>query len=217
VKILKDFYVYPWVSYEENNCNSIFIDGRVPILVDPGHANLVGPLLEGMTGDGLAPDVVKLVVCTHGHPDHIEAVDRFDEDVLKAITKEEYQWLTKGYGELFLMSGSRTPQKPFQLFLKDGTARFGDKTFRIILTPGHSPGSACLFWEEERVLISGDTVFYMGVGRTDLYGGDSKALARSIQALAKLDAEYLIPGHGQMLKGKKAIKENFRMILEEFF
>jgi glyoxylase-like metal-dependent hydrolase (beta-lactamase superfamily II) len=93
----------------------------------------------------------------------------------------------------------------------------GDRTFRVIFTPGHSPGSICLHWEEKKVLISGDTVFYMGVGRTDLFGGNIEALAKSIERLSKLDIEYLIPGHGEMLKGKTAINKNFKLILDEFF
>jgi glyoxylase-like metal-dependent hydrolase (beta-lactamase superfamily II) len=57
----------------------------------------------------------------------------------------------------------------------------------------------------------------MGVGRADLFGGNINALAKSIEHLSKLDIEYIIPGHGEMLKGKKAINKNFKLILEEFF
>ena len=93
----------------------------------------------------------------------------------------------------------------------------GHKTFLVIPTPGHSPGSICLYYQKEKVLISGDTLFYLGVGRTDLPGGDARRLAESIGRLEKLHIEYLIPGHGEMLKGRKAIEKNFQMILSEFF
>ena len=95
--------------------------------------------------------------------------------------------------------------------------KLGQKTFLVIPTPGHSPGSICLYYQKEKVLISGDTVFYLGVGRTDLPGGDLPVLAESIAMLAKLHIEYLIPGHGEMMKGRKAIEKNFQMILSEFF
>ncbi len=84
-------------------------------------------------------------------------------------------------------------------------------------TPGHSPGSLCLYCEEKKLLISGDTVFYMGVGRTDLPGGNMEALAHSITRLASLDIEYLIPGHGEAVRGKDMIQKNFTMIMGEFF
>ncbi len=217
MRFFEDFYVYPWASYEENNCNTIFIDGKVPVLIDPGHTHLFHYVVEGMAVDGKAAENVKVILCTHGHPDHIEAIDCFDNDVLKGISREEYEYLRDGYKELFIMTGCQMPKKPFKILLKEGTIQVGDKTFRVIVTPGHSPGSVCLYWEEKKVLISGDTVFYMGVGRTDLFGGNIEALAKSIERLSTLDIEYLIPGHGEMLKGKKAIHKNFKLILDEYF
>lgn len=217
MRVFEDFYVYPWVSYQENNCNAIFIDGVVPLLIDPGHTHLFNHVAEGMARDGKSPDAVKLVLCTHGHPDHIEGVDLFDGDVIRAISKEEHQFLIGQGKEMYLMTGCTLPKKPFKLFLREGSIRIGNKTFHVISTPGHSPGSVCLYWEEKHLLLSGDTVFYMGVGRTDLPGGDTEALRTSLHHLSKLKIEYLIPGHGEMLKGKKAIQKNFDLILREFF
>ena len=217
MKLTDDLYVYPWTSYQENNCNTIFIDGKVPTLIDPGHMHLFNHVAEGMAKDGNAVDRVKCILCTHGHPDHIEAMAGFDKEVLKGIGKEEYEYLHNGGKELFLAMGCRMPEAPFKLFLKEGSMALGDKILRIIPTPGHSPGSICLYWEDKKALISGDTVFYMGVGRTDLQGGDVDALADSVERLSKLKIEYLIPGHGEMLKGEKAVQNNFRTILEEFF
>ncbi|HEY3275252.1 MAG TPA: MBL fold metallo-hydrolase [Syntrophorhabdaceae bacterium] len=217
MKVFEDFYVYPWLSYQENNCNTVFIDGHTPVLIDPGHTHLFDNVVQSMARDGVRPESAKMVLCTHGHPDHIEAIERFDESVIKGISKEEYAFLNDGYRELFLAGGSQSPAKSFNLFLKEGTLQVGDKTFRIFLTPGHAPGAVCLYWEEKKVLISGDTVFYMGVGRTDLYGGDASQLAQSIARLAALDIEYLIPGHGEMVQGEKTIKKNFEVVLEQLF
>ena len=109
------------------------------------------------------------------------------------------------------------PKTPFQLLLNEGSLNLGKKRFKILCTPGHSPGSICLYWEDGKVLISGDTLFYQGVGRTDLPGGNVHQLAESIAGLARLDVEYLVPGHGEIVKGKKSIEKNFSMILREFF
>ena len=217
MRLFNEFYVYPWASYQDNNCNTIFIDGPVPTLIDPGHSHLFNNVVEGMARDGKSADSVKLVICTHGHPDHIEAIDHFDNNVLKAISSEEFTYLDDEGKELFLMTGCQAPKKPFKLFLKGGQLTLGDKIFQVIPTPGHSPGSVCLYWEKEKLLISGDTVFYMGVGRTDLPGGNMETLGSSIQQLSKLDVEYLIPGHGEMVKGAKSVQRNFELILGEFF
>jgi hydroxyacylglutathione hydrolase len=217
MRVLKDVYFYPWVSMQENNANTVFIDGRVPTLVDPGHSHLFANLAEAMARDGADIGRVQLLIFTHGHPDHVEATDRFGETVLRAIGKEEYRYMEEEGKELFLATGAQSPAKPFGILLKEGEFRLGDSTFQVIETPGHSPGSLCLYHEKEKVLISGDTLFYLGVGRTDLPGGDDRRLADSIRRLSRLKVEYLLPGHGQMMKGRDAVNKNFQMILSEFF
>jgi glyoxylase-like metal-dependent hydrolase (beta-lactamase superfamily II) len=216
MRVSKDLYFYPWLSMQENNANSIFIDGAVPTLIDPGHAHLFSSVAAAMARDGVDPGRIRLVVFTHGHPDHVEAAVLFDEKVLRAIGKTEYMYMRGQGNGLFLASGAQMPGR-FGLFLNEGTLVLGDKTFLVIPTPGHSPGSICLYERNDKVLISGDTVFYLGVGRTDLAGGDMEQLAASIRRLSALDAEYLIPGHGEMLKGRQAIEKNFQAILAEFF
>ncbi len=217
MRILKDLYFYPWLSMQENNANTVFIDGTVPTLVDPGHSHLFNNVLEGLMRDGIDPARIKLILFTHGHPDHIEATDRFGEEAIRGMGKQEYLYMQEEGNDLFLATGARTPMKPFKLLLNEGSLDLGDKTFMVISTPGHSPGSICLYSKKEKVLISGDTLFYLGVGRTDLPGGDTGQLMDSIKKLSKLDIEYLIPGHGEMVRGKKAIEKNFQIILSEFF
>jgi len=217
MRLFNEIYIYPWVSYQENNCNTIFIDGPIPTLIDPGHSHLFNNVIQGMARDGKSADAIQLILCTHGHPDHIEAMEHFDNNVLRAIGKNEYAYLNEEGKELFLMTGCQAPKKPFKILLNDGHMTIGGNTFQIIQTPGHSPGSICLYWEKEKLLISGDTVFYMGVGRTDLPGGNVEELGTSIQQLAKLDIEYLIPGHGEIVKGSQAVQRNFDLILGEFF
>ncbi|MDD1715868.1 MAG: MBL fold metallo-hydrolase, partial [Methanolinea sp.] len=74
-------------------------------------------------------------------------------------------------------------------------SRVGDLV--VIHTPGHTPGSICLYHAEERALISGDTVFTEGgFGRFDFPGGSRDTLLSSLRRLADLDVEGLYPGHG---------------------
>jgi hydroxyacylglutathione hydrolase len=217
VRLLDDLYVYPWLSSQENNANTIFFDGEVPTLIDPGHTHLFSHAIQGAARDGVALERSKLIICTHGHPDHMEAVGRFDSDVITAVSRREYEYLQEEGRDLFLMTGCQVPRGPFSLLLTEGSLSLGKKRFKVLSTPGHSPGSICLYWEDRRVLLSGDTLFYMGVGRTDLPGGNIDTLAQSITRLARLDIEYLVPGHGEVVKGKKTIEKNFQLILKEFF
>lgn len=217
MKLLDNIYVYPFTSYEANNCNTVFIDGPVPTLIDPGHKNFLGNVANGMARDGRSIESVRLVIGTHGHPDHIEGSDAFDGQTLKAIGRAEFDYLGGSGKDLYLMTGCEMPRKPYSFYLNEGTLAIGDTIFSIILTPGHSPGSLCLYCEQKKLLISGDTLFYLGVGRTDLPGGDMEALSRSIGKLASLNIEYLVPGHGEVVTGRDRIEKNFKVILNEFF
>jgi hydroxyacylglutathione hydrolase len=102
-------------------------------------------------------------------------------------------------------------------FLQEGELKVGSNSFRVILTPGHSPGSVCLYWPAQKVLFTGDVVFNQGVGRTDLPGGNGKLLKESIQRLAAFDSEYLLSGHGEIISGAENVRANFQMIEREWF
>ena len=67
------------------------------------------------------------------------------------------------------------------------------------------------------MLIMGDVVFNQGIGRTDLPGGNGKLLKESILKLADLDVEYLLPGHGDMVSGRKSVEANFKIIEDQWF
>ncbi len=217
MKVLDNIYVYPWTSYEANNCNTIYIDGPVPTLIDPGHKNFLGNVMNNMARDGKNIESVKLIIGTHAHPDHIEAADAFDQQTMRAIGRIEFDYCNNGGKELYLMTGCEMPRKPYSFYLNEGDLTIGDTAFRVILTPGHSPGSLCLYCEEKKLLISGDTLFYLGIGRTDLPGGNLEQLAGSIRKISSLDIEYLLPGHGEIIRGRDIIEKNFKAILNEFF
>ena len=101
MKVLDNIYLYPWTSYEANNCNTVFIDGPVPTLIDPGHKKFLGNVMNSMVRDGKDIESVKLVIATHAHPDHIESADVFDNQTMRAIGKVEYrilqQWRQRAF------------------------------------------------------------------------------------------------------------------------
>lgn len=79
--------------------------------------------------------------------------------------------------------------------------RIGKTNLKIIHTPGHSPGSICIYEPESKVLFSGDTIFADGgIGRTDFYNGSPKDLINSIKKLAKMKINAIYPGHGNCIR-----------------
>jgi glyoxylase-like metal-dependent hydrolase (beta-lactamase superfamily II) len=218
MKLDSDLYAYPWVSMQENNCNSYLIGGDVPVLIDPGHQHLVKNLINQMEKDKNRFEDIRLIIATHVHPDHFEATQTFARaGVLLALHPEEEKFMKEAGGEFYRGFGMEMPEIKVDFFLKEGELKLGAKTLQVLHTPGHSPGSISLYWPEKKALFTGDVVFAMGVGRTDFPGGDGNLLRDSIERLARLDAEWLLSGHGEVLKGKKNIQRNFSYIRTNFF
>jgi len=218
MKLDSDLYAYPWVSMQENNCNSYFIGGDVPVLIDPGHQHLVKNLINQMEKDKNRFEDIRLIFATHVHPDHFEATQTFARaGVLLALHPEEEKFMKEAGGEFYRGFGMEMPEIKVDFFLKEGELKLGTKTLQVLHTPGHSPGSISLYWPEKKALFTGDVVFAMGVGRTDFPGGDGNLLRDSIERLARLDAEWLLSGHGEVLKGKENIQRNFSYVRTNFF
>ncbi len=217
MKLDSDLYAYPWKSMQENNCNSYLIGGDMPLLIDPGHQHLVKNLINGMEKDGNRLEDIRLIIATHVHPDHFEAIQTFARaGVLTALHPEEEKFMQETGREFYGAFGMDMPEIKIDFYLQEGELKLGPKTLQIFFTPGHSPGSISLYWPEKKALFTGDVVFAMGVGRTDFPGGDGNLLRDSIERLARLDAEWLLSGHGEIIRGKKNIQRNFSNIGSNF-
>lgn len=210
MKIIDGLYGFIWQSASENNCNSFFIDGSKKILIDPGHRHLFQHVRRGLERIGLAPEQIDAVLVTHGHPDHLETAGSFGPSARWAMSRIDYDFVLQ-----YLGARAEMPQPAF--FLQEGDLAIGDTSLQVILTPGHSPGSVCLYWPQKKVLFTGDVVFSQSIGRTDLPGGSGKQLKESITRLAELDADILCPGHGDVVTGRENVKKNFKMIKEFWF
>ena len=134
------------------------------------------------------------IILTHGHYDHTGAVAEFNLPVF--IHKQDEFLLKKANG--WLPQGINDPAVFERLqFLTEGQEIiFGNSNVKVIHTPGHSPGSISLLAED--LLISGDTLFAHGVGRTDLPGGSFAEINESLEKkILKLDDDIVVfPGHG---------------------
>ncbi len=140
-----------------------------------------------------------VIINTHGHIDHVGA-NRDMKDKFHAplcIHAADNPMLGKSQQlELSLFLGAKD-SPPADRFLNDGEEiKIGNGVLRVLHTPGHSPGSISLRGDD--FLLSGDTLFYEGVGRTDLPGGSQKQLEQSIREkiMTLPDATVVYPGHG---------------------
>ncbi|NWF91850.1 MAG: MBL fold metallo-hydrolase [Syntrophaceae bacterium] len=218
MKLEKDLYVYLWQNAYENNCNTYVIRGEKTALIDPGHSRHIKTLFHQMEGDGISPGEIEIVILTHSHPDHLEGLEAFVEKSVRiAMSRDEERYLMGNGKLLYEMMGQTLPKFRIDFYLGEGELHLGKETFQIYQTPGHSPGSLSIFWPERRTLFTGDLLFYGGVGRTDFPEGDSKLLMESIERLSELDTEILLPGHGDIVKGKERVLENFEFIRQNFY
>lgn len=141
------------------------------------------------------------LIATHGHLDHNFGIDamnkafglklevsRSDERMIREIKKQA--------SEMFGMEINFTPQ--IGGFLSGGDeVHFGSHTLKCISTPGHTMGGLFFHCEEESVAFSGDTLFRMSIGRTDLPGGSMFMIINSLRYLCQLpDQTVVYPGHG---------------------
>ena len=156
-------------------------------------------------------------VNTHSHPDHYEASALFDSSQVKiALSEIEMEFMQGPGAYLYQLFGLKAPVVDVNLPFREGELKLGAETFEISIVPGHSPGFIRLHWPAKKVLFPGDVIFQMNVGRSDFPGGDSKLLKQSIQNLAKLDIEYLLPGHMGMVTGAWNVRISLRRLSRGF-
>ena len=140
------------------------------------------------------------IVNTHGHWDHIA-----DNVALVKATGAPlcaHSWDATRLANPTLATEDEpalpVPPSKADRALQDGISlELGELEFQVIHTPGHTPGSICLYESTAGVIFTGDTLYRTGVGRTNFPGGDPNALNKSLRRLAELpDNTRVYPGHG---------------------
>lgn len=218
MQIIDNLHGFFWDSMTQNNCNTYLIDGPTPILVDPGHLNLFGHVREGLQALDLDIGDMGLVLSTHAHPDHLEAVQLFKETSAR-IAFHEKDWELAKTMMNSLGAAYRVQLEAIRphFFLQEGSLSVNGTDFEVFHTPGHAPGAICLYWPEKKALFTGDLIFKEGLGRTDLPGGNGAQLKESIKRLSSLDVEWILPGHGGFISGAESVKRNFQEIESFWF
>ena len=175
-------------------------DGSDALLVDAPEG--IEQTIEHCDARGLVPS---MLINTHGHVDHIagnEAVKRRWPDIRLAIHRDDAAKLTSTIRNLSLLMGMAVKSPPADLILAEGDRiPLGPLALNVIHTPGHTPGGITLLVRPEDgppVAFTGDTLFCLGVGRTDFPGASERTLLESIREklLSLPDETVCYPGHG---------------------
>lgn len=210
MQLTPNLHAFLWSSPNANNCNTYLIrSAQKNILIDPGHAQFFDHVRRGLGQTGVSMEEIDLIICTHAHPDHIESVLLFgDTPALFALHTAEWQLVQQMAPLMNIDPETFAPD----FFLTEGELTVGDVQLQVYYTPGHSPGGVTLYWPETKALITGDLIFKGGLGRTDLPGGNGAQLKESIRRMATLDAEWLLSGHGDVISGAEAVRDNFKQV-----
>jgi hydroxyacylglutathione hydrolase len=141
-----------------------------------------------------------LIVATHGHADHLNALHKVKQDIKApfAIHTSEAAVLPEINNYISSLYGVRLAHlpEPDTLLNEGDIIDVGEFSFRVLHTPGHSPGGICLLGHG--VVFSGDTLFNCGIGRTDYPWGDNDVLIDNIRTklMTLPDTTVVLSGHG---------------------
>lgn len=184
----------------------IVIDEKTAI-IDSG-SGLYKPLIEDINDK---TEKIDYIINTHAHTDHCGGNRFLDGEVL-IHEKDRAEAENGTFFGTGMFTGKIGPVKVDRTVTEGDIIDLGELKLTVLNTPGHTPGSICLYEEKEGFLFSGDTLFPDGgFGRTDL-GGNDEDMVKSLERVASLKVEALYPGHMQVVTTN--VKEHQEYALE---
>ena len=142
MELTPNLHAFLWTSTRANNCNTYLIrSAQKNILIDPGHLAFFDHVRSGLGTLGLTVENIDLVICTHAHPDHIEAVQLFDEaPTLFTLHQDEWKLVKEMAPYLQASMNLDLDHLAPDFFLAEGPLTVGDIELEVYHTPGHAPG-----------------------------------------------------------------------------
>jgi len=179
----------------DSNCYVAWHNTQEAIVIDPGSD--ADTILEFLESNRLT---VAAYYLTHGHMDHVCAMMdiRRKMPAPVAVHPDEIEWMYSKWNQI--PPFYPVPRRPDEgeLFLADSMElSHAGLHCRVIHTPGHTPGGVCFYFENEKTIFTGDTLFAGSIGRTDFPMSDPQLMRQSLSRLAKLPPDTVIySGHG---------------------
>lgn len=186
----------------QENCYIVNDGTREAVIIDCGafYAEERKSVIDYIHSNNLVP---KHLIATHAHIDHNFGNDTIQKEfgLLPEVSKKDELLMDKLNEQAMMFANIRlnNPVPPVGKYLSDeDMICFGDHRFSIIPTPGHTPGSVFYYCKEENVAFSGDTLFNMSIGRTDLEAGSYRDIMTSLHRITDIlpDETIIYPGHG---------------------
>lgn len=192
------------VGYIETNCYVVSDENTLDCaIIDPGAESQ--RILDYIESNNLKCHHILL---THGHSDHVDGVDGLLEELDATVyMNKKDNAVPIGTGD----SGYTAPEGT--IFIKEGdTIVVGGLSFKVMETPGHTPGGVCFICED--AIFSGDTLFRNSCGRTDFIASSPEDMMKSLARLAALEGDYeVFPGHMRSTTLEYERRNNYFMLM----
>jgi hydroxyacylglutathione hydrolase len=177
------------------NCFIVSDDQQHALIIDPGDE--ADRIAQVVRDNHL---VVAAYLITHGHMDHLSALADLEREFAApvGIHPADEKWAFGGANQM--PPWYDVPDRPRNLhrvFVDNQEWSDFGLQYRVLGTPGHTPGCVCFHFPREKTIFTGDTLFAGSVGRTDFPGGDDQRLTQSLTRLTQLPGDTVVfPGHG---------------------
>ena len=183
------------------------------LISDAGNAVIIDPAVSAAQADKVLEEQkahLTHILLTHGHFDHVYGLEELRSNHPDA---KLYMCAEDALGNDYY------PPKEFDVALEDGDVVKADEMeFKVYRTPGHTPGSCCFLCRD--MFFTGDTLFHLSIGRTDLPGGDFQQMSQSLAKLRDLpiaNGTQVLPGHADFsTMGEEKACNPYLQTMEEF-